>query len=59
MTINLEDIYNQYRKADSTERLYIYLQFRELRDEFFEIEQQEKQPVFLKLANLNQRSSIE
>lgn len=46
MIFNLKDIYDQYRKADFTERLNIYLQFPELRDEFCEIEQQqEKQPI--------------
>jgi hypothetical protein len=46
MTTNLEEIYSRYRKADFTERLNIYLQFPELRDEFFEIEQKEKQSFF-------------
>lgn len=50
MTINLEEIYDQYRKADFTDRLNIYLQFPELRDDFFEIEQKEKQPFFFETA---------
>ena len=41
MAINLEEIYDQYRKADFTGRLSIYLQFPELRDDFLEIEQTE------------------
>jgi hypothetical protein len=50
MTINLEEIYDQYRKADFTDRLNIYLQFPELRNEFFEIEQKGKQPFFFETA---------
>lgn len=50
MTINLEEIYDQYRKADFTDRLNIYLQFPELRNDFFEIEQKEKQPFFFETA---------
>ena len=59
MTINLEEIYDRYRKADFTDRLNIYLQFPELRNEFFEIEQNEKQLFFLKPPKLNQSVSIE
>ena len=50
MTINLEEIYDHYRKADFTDRLNIYLQFPELRDDFFEIEQKEKQQFFFETA---------
>jgi len=46
MTINLEEVYDQYRKADFNDRLNIYLQFPELRDDFLEIEQIEKRPLF-------------
>ena len=59
MTINLEEIYNQYRKGDFTDRLNIYLQFPELRNDFFEIEQNEKQPFFSKAPNFDRRASIE
>ena len=41
MTRNIEEIYGDYRKADFTDRLHIYLQFPELRDDFLEIEQKE------------------
>ena len=41
MTTNLEEIFGDYRKADFTDRLHIYLQFPELRDDFLEIEQKE------------------
>lgn len=41
MTRNIEEIYGDYRKADFTDRLNIYLQFPELRDDFLEIEQKE------------------
>ena len=42
MAIKLEKIYDQYRKADFTDRLNIFLQFPELRDDFLEIEQTER-----------------
>ena len=40
MNTNLNNIYDDYRKADFTDRLHMYLQFRELREDFFEIEQE-------------------
>lgn len=43
MTNHLEEIYGQYRQADVTDRLYIYLQYPELRNDFLDIEQKEKQ----------------
>jgi hypothetical protein len=45
MTINLEDIYDQYREADFNDRLNIYLQYPELRDDFCTIEEQEEQTM--------------
>ena len=42
MIINLEEIYDQYRKANFTDRLNIYLQFPDLRREFLEIDRREK-----------------
>lgn len=53
MTINFKDTYGQYRKADFSERLNIYLQFPELRNEFYEIEKQEKQPIFFETAKFH------
>jgi len=50
MAVNPEDIYEQYRRADCTHRLNIYLQFPELRDDFFIIEQQEARSTVLKTA---------
>ena len=46
MTINLEEIYSRYRKADFTDRLNIYLQFPDLRNDFLEIEQKDRRPTF-------------
>ena len=45
MTSHLEDIYNRYRNAEFTQRLDIYLQFPELRNDFLEIDQKEKKPI--------------
>ena len=42
MRTNLEEIISIYRKADFTDRLSIYLQFRELRNDFMEIEQKDE-----------------
>ena len=50
MAINLEEIYDQYKKADFTDRLNIYLQFPELRDDFLEIEQAERPLDFFETA---------
>ena len=52
MTNNLEEIYSRYRKADFTDRLNIYLQFPELRDEFFEIEQKDRQTTLFEDTKL-------
>jgi hypothetical protein len=41
MTTKLEEIFSLYRQADSTAQLAMYLQFRELRDDFREIDQEE------------------
>jgi len=43
MTRNIEEIFGDYRKADFTDRLNIYLQFPKLRNDFLEIEQKEKE----------------
>lgn len=50
MTTHQETIYSQYRKADFTDRLHIYLQFPELRNDFLAIEQTERSPNFFETA---------
>lgn len=50
MTRNIEEIYGDYRKADFTDRLHIYLQFPELRNDFLEIEQKEVGTDFFETA---------
>jgi len=45
MTSHLEDIYNRYRNAEFTQRLDIYLQFPELRNDFLEIDQKERKKI--------------
>lgn len=45
MTSHLEDIYNRYRSAEFTQRLDIYLQFPDLRNDFLEIDLKEKKTV--------------
>ena len=52
MTTYLEEIYSRYKKADFTDRLNIYLQYPDLRNEFLEIEQKEKQPFFFENTKL-------
>jgi hypothetical protein len=47
MTSNLEEIYGRYRKADFADRLNIYLQFPDLRNDFLEIEEKDRQANFL------------
>ena len=42
MTTHHEAIYSRYRKADFTDRLNIYLQFPELRNDFLAIEETER-----------------
>ena len=44
MKTNQGEIISLYREADINDRLSIFLQFRELRNEFLEIEQKERQP---------------
>lgn len=56
MTTNLEKIYDQYRRADFSDRLTIYLKFPELRNSFLEIEQKEGQSDFFKTAKPPSRS---
>ena len=41
MTTNQGEIFGLYRQADSATQLALYLQFRELRDDFLEIDQEE------------------
>jgi hypothetical protein len=41
MTTNSGEIISLYRQADLGDRLSIFLQFRELRDDFLEIDQKE------------------
>lgn len=43
MTTNLEEIYGRYRMADFTDRLNIHFQFTDLRNDFLEIEQKDRQ----------------
>ena len=45
MTSHLEDIYHRYRNAEFTQRLDIYLQFPELRNDFLEIELKDKKTI--------------
>lgn len=41
MTTHLGEILSLYRQADSAAQLAMYLQFRELRDDFVEVDQEE------------------
>lgn len=41
------DLLDDYRHADFSKRLHLYLQYRELRDEFIEIDQNELPPAML------------
>ena len=50
MTIDPEEIFGHYRKADFTSRLNMFLQFPELRNDFLEIDQNEVQPDFFATA---------
>ncbi len=47
MRTNLDEIFEQYRRSDFMDRLNIYLQFPELRNEFLDIDQKETHPDFL------------
>jgi hypothetical protein len=47
MTTNLEEIYGRYREAGFADRLNIYLQFPDLRNDFLKIEEKDRQPTFL------------
>jgi hypothetical protein len=38
----IEEILSEYKKGDMNKRLHLYLFFRELRDEFLEIELKER-----------------
>lgn len=58
MANNLEEIYDRYRKAGFIDRLNIYLQFPELRNDFLEIEQKEKVPFFSAPPRHHQESSL-
>ena len=40
-----EDILMKYEKADTNKRLLLFLQFRDLRDDFLEIELKEYRPL--------------
>jgi hypothetical protein len=40
MRTHLEKIYSDYISADFADRLYLYLQYPELRNDFFEIERE-------------------
>ncbi|MGD9211429.1 MAG: hypothetical protein PVI90_11660 [Desulfobacteraceae bacterium] len=51
MIANCEEIYEKYRTADFEDRLYIYLQFPELRNDFFKIDQTENHTDFFKSVN--------
>ena len=50
MTSHREDVYDRYRQADFNDRLHIYLQFPELRDDFLDIDQNEGGTDFFKTA---------
>lgn len=50
MSISHEKIYDRYRNADFTDRLYIFLQFPELRQGFLEIDQKETTTDFFHKA---------
>ena len=50
MTSHRENVYDRYRQADFTDRLFIYLQFPELRDDFLDIDQNEGKTDFFKTA---------
>lgn len=39
------DLLDEYRQADFTKRLHLYLQHRELRPEFIETDRKELEPV--------------
>ena len=41
MTANPGEIFSLYRQADAAMQLALYLQFRELREDFFKIDQEE------------------
>lgn len=60
MTINTETIYEDYRNADFMNRLHIYLQFPELRNDFLEIDQTEtrKDPFAIESRQPEGRSSV-
>ena len=59
MTTHHEAIYSRYRKADFTDRLNIYLQFPELRNDFLAIEQTETPPNFFETAKpLSKRRNL-
>jgi hypothetical protein len=46
MTTTIEKIYDDYRRADFADRLYIYLQYPELRNDFLEIDRKEMKTAF-------------
>ncbi len=48
MNTRCEKILENYRKADFTNRLYIFLEFPELRKTFYKIEQKETKIDFFK-----------
>ncbi len=50
MITRYEKIYEDYRQADFNDRLSIYLQYPELRNDFLEIDQQEIQDRSLSSA---------
>ena len=50
MNTKCEKILEDYRKADFTNRLYIFLEFRELRKTFYKIEQKETKMDFFKIT---------
>lgn len=43
MNTRLEKIFSDYLKSDFADRLYLYLQFPELRNDFFEIERKARE----------------
>ncbi len=56
MRTTLETIFDTYRKADFIDRQYMFLQFRELRNDFLEIDQKDMGTDFFGTAGSPCRS---
>lgn len=55
MTINFEQMNENYRNADFVCRLHLYLQFPELRNDFLLIHLEEKNSAFFKSVNVSDK----